>query len=107
MGVRRDKTAFVDECDPRCGTCAALTGGTCLGGTGGTGSRPAQTGVQISSHGTISFGRRFAICAKGVIRPDVRHKLPPTGGQTRKPSAPTALKAVDRMGDDWTAARRR
>ena len=33
-----------------------------MGGIGGTGSRAAHTGAQISSHGNTSLCRRFAIC---------------------------------------------
>ena len=40
-----------------------------MGGSGGTGSRDAHTGVQISSHGNnTSLCRRFAICVDAATR---------------------------------------
>jgi len=62
IGIRRGKAALVVECGPRCGVCTNLTGGDLVGGTGGTGSLSAHTGGHISSHGTSSLCRRFAIC---------------------------------------------
>jgi hypothetical protein len=56
-GVRRDKTALIDDCDPRCGTCTGLTGEELVGGTGGTGSLSAHTGGPISSNGKTSLCR--------------------------------------------------
>jgi hypothetical protein len=60
--VRRDKAALAEACNSRCGACIARTGGGFVGGIGGTGSRIAHAGEQISSHGNTNLGRRFAIC---------------------------------------------
>jgi hypothetical protein len=64
VGGRREKTtALADECDSRCGACAAtLTDEELEGGTGGTGSLSAHTGGPISSHSRASLCTRFAIC---------------------------------------------
>ena len=64
VGGRREKTtALADECDSRCGACAAtLTDEELEGGTGGTGSLSAHTGGLISSHSRASLCTRFAIC---------------------------------------------
>ena len=77
VGVRRDKTALAEECDPRCGTCS-LTGEELVGGTGGTGSLSAHTGGQISSNGKTSLSR-FAISV--MIRETDRSHNCATGGR--------------------------
>ena len=63
VGGRREKsTALADECDSRCGACAAtLTDEELEGGTGGTGSLSAHTGGPISSHSMASLCTRFAM----------------------------------------------
>jgi hypothetical protein len=64
VGGRREKTtALADECDSRCGACAAtLIDEELEGGTGGTGSLSAHTGGPISSHSRASLCTRFTIC---------------------------------------------
>ena len=81
VGGRREKTtALADECDSRCGACAAtLTDEELEGGTGGTGSLSAHTGGPISSHSRASLCTRFAICLAPKSTPR-RSRNRPAGG---------------------------
>jgi len=106
LAFAETKQLWLGACDPRCGTCATLAGDGLGGGTGGTGSFAAHIGGQISSHGTTSLYRRFAISVmvRGMGRSHNRRD------ERRNPSQrQRALEPVRRHSEftkrTWTRAR--